>query len=118
MPTYQYKCPKCGHDYDKLQSINDNSRARCPKCATRGERVISGGGGVIFKGSGFYLTDYGRAGQSKDKAEKAESAGKAEKAEGAGKADVADKPDKTGKADKTDKPAEKSRTKPKPKADS
>jgi putative FmdB family regulatory protein len=107
MPTYQYKCPKCGHEYEKLQNINDDSRAKCPKCGTRGERVISGGGGVIFKGSGFYLTDYGRAGQSKDKTEKTESA---TKSEGTDKADKAAKP--------AEKPAEKPKPKPKPKGDS
>ena len=107
MPTYQYKCPKCGHEYETLQNINDDTRAKCPKCGTRGERVISGGGGVIFKGSGFYLTDYGRSGQSKDKAEKADKADKADKAE------KTEKTDKPAKPDKVDKQAEKPKSKPK-----
>src|SRR5690348_9117903 len=104
MPTYQYKCPKCGHAYEKLQNINDDSRAKCPKCGTRGERVISGGGGVIFKGSGFYLTDYGRAGQTKP----------SDKSDGAEKTPGADRADKPAKPDK---PADKPK-KSKPKADS
>ena len=113
MPTYQYRCPMCGHEYEKLQSISDNSRARCPNCGTRGDRVITGGGGVIFKGSGFYLTDYGRAGQSKEKAEQGETAGKADQPDGA-RQPGEQKP----KADQpSEKPAEKPRTKPKPKSD-
>ena len=64
MPTYGYKCPKCGHEYEKLQKMSDNNRAKCPNCGTRGIRVISGGAGVVFKGSGFYETDYKRASAS------------------------------------------------------
>jgi len=66
MPTYHYVCPKCRHDYDKLQKISDESRAECPKCGTPGERQISGGAGLVFKGSGFYITDYKRSGEKKD----------------------------------------------------
>src|SRR5437868_2958317 len=61
MPTYGYKCPKCGHEYEKFQKMSDTTRAKCPNCGTRGQRVISGGAGVVFKGSGFYETDYKRA---------------------------------------------------------
>ena len=110
MPTYQYKCPECGHEYEKLQNINDDSRAKCPTCGTRGERVISGGGGLIFKSSGFYLTDYGRAGQKKDTADKTDGADKTEKSD-----KPAAKPEKA--ADKPEKAAEKPQTR-KPKADS
>jgi len=66
MPTYHYICPECGHDYEKLQKISDESRAECPKCGTPGERQISGGAGLVFKGSGFYITDYKRSGEKKD----------------------------------------------------
>lgn len=65
MPTYAYRCKSCGHEYEKLQKITDASRAKCPQCGKRGERVISGGAGIVFKGSGFYETDYKRAGDSK-----------------------------------------------------
>jgi putative FmdB family regulatory protein len=61
MPTYSYRCPECAHTYDKLQKISDRTRAKCPKCGTRGERLITGGAGVVFKGSGFYETDYKRS---------------------------------------------------------
>lgn len=69
MPTYGYNCPKCRHQYDKLQKMSDETRAECPKCGTAGERIISGGAGLVFKGSGFYETDYKRAGSAKDKSE-------------------------------------------------
>ena len=84
MPTYGYKCPKCGHEYEAFQKMSDSNRAKCPKCGTRGERQISGGAGLVFKGSGFYITDYKRAGESKSEdrvnTEKAEKSDKAEKA--------------------------------------
>ena len=62
MPTYAYRCPSCGHEYEQLQKISDKTLAKCPKCGTRGQRQISGGAGLVFKGSGFYITDYKRAG--------------------------------------------------------
>jgi putative FmdB family regulatory protein len=63
MPTYEYKCPKCGHQFEVFQRITSKGGARCPECGTKAERQLSGGAGFVFKGSGFYLTDYGRAGQ-------------------------------------------------------
>ena len=65
MPTYGYRCPACGHEYDKFQKINDSTRATCPRCDQPGERLISGGAGIVFKGSGFYETDYKRAGTAR-----------------------------------------------------
>jgi len=66
MPTYEYVCAKCDHTFEKVQSIKDASLTICPKedCARkpwgRGKvkRVLSLGGGLLFKGSGFYSTDY------------------------------------------------------------
>ena len=58
MPTYEYKCTSCGHTFEEFQSINDKPLSRCPKCRSAVRRVINGGMGVIFKGSGFYTTDY------------------------------------------------------------
>lgn len=63
MPTYGYSCPECGHEYEKMQKISDDTLAKCPECGALGRRVISGGAGLIFKGSGFYITDYKRAGE-------------------------------------------------------
>ena len=66
MPTYEYVCDKCGHQFEKTQSMSSKPLTVCPedlcKQATWGKgkvkRAISGGGGLIFKGSGFYTTDY------------------------------------------------------------
>ena len=57
MPTYEYVCTK-GHTFEAFQSIKDEPLTRCPKCGSPARRTISGGMGVIFKGSGFYTTDY------------------------------------------------------------
>ena len=63
MPTYEYRCPK-GHVFEKFfQTMNDKRRVRCPTCGKSAERIISGGAGLVFKGSGFYITDYKRAGE-------------------------------------------------------
>ncbi|HET7791585.1 MAG TPA: zinc ribbon domain-containing protein [Gemmatimonadales bacterium] len=63
MPTYEFKCPK-GHVFDKFFPTMTNRRtATCPKCGKRAVRQISGGAGLVFKGSGFYITDYKRAGE-------------------------------------------------------
>lgn len=65
MPTYNYRCPSCGHQFEKFEKMNARTRAKCPKCGTRAERLISGGTGLVFKGSGFYATDYKRSGTEK-----------------------------------------------------
>ena len=57
MPTYEYECTKCGHTFDVMQSIKDKPLSRCPVCKSAIRRVIFGGLGVIFKGSGYYSTD-------------------------------------------------------------
>ena len=58
MPTYEYRCTSCGHTFEAFQSMNDKPLSRCPKCKSVVKRVINGGMGIIFKGSGFYTTDY------------------------------------------------------------
>ena len=59
MPTYEYHCPKCKKKFDHFQGIKDEPLAKCPHCKKgKPERLISGGTGLIFKGSGFYITDY------------------------------------------------------------
>ncbi len=78
MPTYGYSCPACGHQYEKMQKMSDETRAECPKCGTAGERIISGGVGVVFKGSGFYETDY-RSESYKQGAEAAKKANEPKK---------------------------------------
>ncbi|MEY3176002.1 MAG: hypothetical protein RLZZ436_3916 [Planctomycetota bacterium] len=59
MPTYEYRCNACGHKWDEFQSIKAAPSRKCPACKKlKAERVISAGGGIIFRGSGFYQTDY------------------------------------------------------------
>jgi len=58
MPTYEYLCEVCGRKFDIFQSINDPPLTTCPYCGGKVRRLISGGGGLLFKGSGFYATDY------------------------------------------------------------
>ena len=58
MPTYDYKCKKCENIFEYFQSMSDSVLKNCPKCKGSVRRLVSGGAGLIFKGSGFYLTDY------------------------------------------------------------
>ncbi|MFC1554659.1 FmdB family zinc ribbon protein [candidate division KSB1 bacterium] len=58
MPTYEYKCDSCGHDFEEFQGIKENPIETCPVCNEKVHRVINGGAGLIFKGTGFYITDY------------------------------------------------------------
>lgn len=59
MPTYDYRCKSCEHTWEEFQSITANPTKKCPECGKRrAERVIGPGAGIIFKGSGFYQTDY------------------------------------------------------------
>jgi len=58
MPTYEYECTKCGHTFEIQQSMLADPLKECPKCKGRIRRIIGGGMGIIFKGSGFYTTDY------------------------------------------------------------
>lgn len=58
MPTYEYRCKSCKHDFERIQKISDDSVVECPECGEETERLISGGAGLLFKGSGFYITDY------------------------------------------------------------
>lgn len=73
MPTYEYGCHGCGHEFEVFQSIKAEPLSVCPKChGNQVQRLISGGGGLLFKGSGFYITDYRSSDyQSKAKAEAA-----------------------------------------------
>ena len=60
MPTYEYECPKCSHTFEEFQSITADPLTKCPQkgCRGRVKRLIGTGGGLLFKGSGFYITDY------------------------------------------------------------
>ncbi|HIA66608.1 TPA: zinc ribbon domain-containing protein [Candidatus Poribacteria bacterium] len=58
MPTYEYKCLECDHKFEAFQSMKDDPLESCPECEGNVKRLISSGAGLIFKGSGFYITDY------------------------------------------------------------
>ena len=58
MPTYDYQCDKCGDRFEQFQKMTDELLKSCPKCGGTVQRLIGSGGGVIFKGTGFYETDY------------------------------------------------------------
>ena len=84
MPTYEYRCPS-GHEFEQFYSKISDSRSLlpCPQCGAEAERRISGGAGLLFKGSGFYITDYGKDGKKDQK-----SAAKASSGTTAGGADA------------------------------
>ncbi len=70
MPTYDYECDACGHEFELFQSINDPVKRKCPKCGKpKLRRLFGTGAAVVFKGSGFYQTDY-RSDSYKKAAEK------------------------------------------------
>jgi putative FmdB family regulatory protein len=102
MPTYDYECPKCGHTFERFQGINDPAVKTCPKCKGRKvRRLIGTGAGIIFKGSGFYATDY----RSKDYRQAARSdSGGATKSETVAKPEIATKSEKPEKREKPEKP--------------
>ena len=58
MPTYTYRCKDCTYQYDAMQSMKAAPHAHCPKCSGSVARLIGSGAGILFKGSGFYVTDY------------------------------------------------------------
>ncbi len=113
MPTYEYICEKCDHQFDVFQSIKDNALTACPKekCGLKKwgkgkvKRVIGSGAGLIFKGTGFYITDY-RSEQYKEAAKKdaPPSAEKSEKSSSKTESKTESKPAKTeSKPTKSDK---------------
>ena len=72
MPTYEYECLNCGHHFEAFQRMSDKPIKTCPKCHNSVRRLIGTGGGIIFKGPGFYATDYRRSKPSQAVEEKGE----------------------------------------------
>ena len=94
MPTYEYGCKACGHRFEELQRMSEEPIKVCPSCEKESvERFVSGGAGLIFKGSGFYITDYARKNGSNGNGSKEESSGGKEKS---------DKSSDSGKSEKTE----------------
>lgn len=115
MPTYEFRC-EAGHSFDRFLKMSEAPlELACVQCGKPATRQMSGGAGLVFKGSGFYLTDYGRAGQKQPAAEGAASTSdskaadskstKAESAPAAAPATASTKSDK-GSSTKTAKPSE------------
>jgi putative FmdB family regulatory protein len=75
MPTYEYECEKCGITFERFQNITEEPIKKCPECGGPVRRLIGAGAGVIFKGSGFYATDY-RSESYKREAKKEKESGK------------------------------------------
>ena len=94
MPTYEYECKKCGHVFEEFQQMSEKPICRCPKCSGPVVRLPGLGAGIIFKGSGFYATDY--RSESYKQREKAETGPSTEKPAGAGKAGEKDEKHKLG----------------------
>ena len=92
MPTYDYQCKKCGHAFEVFQSMTEKPLKICPECKGPVKRLIGSGAGLIFKGSGFYITDYkkkespseskGKTTASAEKSKESSSKEKTEKKKG------------------------------------
>ncbi|MFH1008706.1 MAG: FmdB family zinc ribbon protein [Candidatus Latescibacterota bacterium] len=83
MPTYEYQCQECDHRFEVLQRITADPLSECPECAGKVERLISSGAGFLFKGTGFYTTDYRSEGYKKaEKADTSTATGTSDKQEG------------------------------------
>ncbi len=64
MPNYDYRCLSCGHEYELFQGITEKPATKCPQCRKKVQRLFGAGAGVTYQGTGFYVTDYKRAGAS------------------------------------------------------
>lgn len=95
MPTYEYRCRECGEEFEKFQRMSDDPVAECPACGKAAERRLSGGAGLLFKGSGFYITDYARS-------ESYKKAAKAEGGSGGSKSDSSSAPSSSGSSAKSE----------------
>jgi putative FmdB family regulatory protein len=108
MPTYEYACEACKHEFEEFQPITAAPLKKCPRCGKpRLKRLIGTGGGVIFKGSGFYQTDYRSESYKKGaEAEKPKTDGDSKKADNAAKpAEAKSEPATTPKETASSKPA-------------
>jgi len=107
MPTYEYKCVACGHRFERFQSMKADPLTECEECGGKVKRLISAGGGLIFKGSGFYATDH-RSDSYKQQAKTdsdASSPSKATKTDSDGSSpSTATKTDSDGSSSSKDKP--------------
>jgi putative FmdB family regulatory protein len=102
MPTYGYRCRSCGNEFEVLQKISDPPLETCPKCAGKLDKMVYAAG-IIYKGSGYYNTDYKSGSKGSDKAsDKADSNGSGSSSEGSGDAKPAAEPKTESKTPKSD----------------
>ena len=102
MPTYGYRCRSCGNEFEILQKISDPPLKTCPKCAGKLDKMVYAAG-IIYKGSGYYNTDYKSGSKGSDKAsDKADSNGSGSSSEGSADAKPAAEPKTESKAPKSD----------------
>jgi putative FmdB family regulatory protein len=81
MPTYEYACLSCGHEFEQFQSMKDAPLKECPACGKKKlKRLVGGGAGLIFKGTGFYITDYKKKSGGEPKATESKSSSSETKA--------------------------------------
>ena len=121
MPTYDYRCAACGHELEHFQSIREPALRKCPKCGkSKLERLIGPGAGILFKGGGFYQTDYRsenyKRGESSEKdggkpaSEPASPAATGESKQGATTEKPETKKSEKGSEKQTEKPSEEGRS--------
>jgi putative FmdB family regulatory protein len=79
MPTYQYRCSSCGHEFEEFQTMSEDPIELCPACGKKTQRLISGGTGFILKGSGFYSNDYKKKETKKSDSDSGDSSPKPDK---------------------------------------
>jgi putative FmdB family regulatory protein len=106
LPLYEYRCLKCDRHTDKIENLNGPHLKKCPHCGGKVESVLTAPA-IQFKGSGWYVNDYGRKNSGGDgsKSEQSEKSEKAEKAEKSEKSDKAEKAEKPSKSDSKAEPA-------------
>jgi putative FmdB family regulatory protein len=118
MPTYEYQCKSCGHELEEFQSMSEEPLKRCPECGTDSLiRIMGSGSGLIFKGTGFYLTDYRKSSGGPSTSSK--DTGKGDTGKGdAGKGDAGKGDAGKGDAAKKESTPEQKKTPPAPAKDS
>lgn len=82
MPTYEYECDKCKHKFDAFQSMTAKHLTKCPECGGKVTRLLGTGAGIIFKGTGFYQTDYKKSHSHSDHSDKSCSSSKSDGCKG------------------------------------
>ena len=105
MPTYQYACTECGHDFEQFQSFSEDSLTECPECSGRVRKLFNAVG-VVFKGSGFYRNDSRATTSSSDPASTSSSDAKSESKSGTTSGTTSDSKSESSSGTKTEKKSE------------